>query len=116
MKKFSDLRKGDNVYVLMLGPKKWIIHTYKVLKAELGVTDIKLTLEDESWSGYYPKSLISARAGMIWSDKEEALKFAIEKTKKERDYLSRKIDEMISKYDEIEKFIENYEGCQNGRN
>jgi hypothetical protein len=111
MKRFGDLIKGDYVYILMLGPEKWIIHTYKVLKAELGVSDIKLTLEDEGWSGYYPKDLISARSSMIWSDEEKALKFALEKTKKERDYLSRKIDEMISKYDEIEKFIKKYEGC-----
>lgn len=111
MKKFGDLKKGDNVFLVMLGPEKWIIHTYKILKAELGVSDIKLTLEDEGWSGYYPQNLISARASMIWSDKEKAIKFALEKAKKERDYLNRKIDGMISKYDEIEKFIEKYEGC-----
>jgi len=111
MKKFGDLKKGDNVFLVMLGPKKWIIHTHKVLKAELGVSDIKLTLEDEGWSGYYPKNLISARASMIWSDKEKALQFALEKAKKEQDYLNRKIDQMISKYDEIEKFIDKYEGC-----
>lgn len=111
MKKFGDLKKGDNVFLVMLGPKKWIIHTHKVLKAELGVSDIKLTLEDEGWSGYYPKNLISARASMIWSDKEKAFQFALEKAKKEQDYLNRKIDGMISKYDEIEKFIKKYEGC-----
>jgi hypothetical protein len=111
MKKFGDLKKGDNVFLVMFGPEKWIIHTYKVLKAELGESDIKLTLEDENWSGHYPKNLISARASMIWSDKEKAFQFALEKAKKERDYLSRKIDEMISKYDEIEKFIDKYEGC-----
>ena len=111
MKRFGDLIKGDYVYILMLGPEKWIIHTYKVLKAELGVSDIKLTLENESWSGYYPKNLISARANIIWSDKEKAFQFSLEKAKKEQDYLTRKIDEMISVYDEIEKFIDKYEGC-----
>ena len=109
MKKFGDLKKGDNVFLVMLGPEKWIIHTYKVLKAELGESDIKLTLEDENWSGYYPKNLISARASMIWSDKEKAFQFALEKAKKERDYLNRKIDGMISMYDEIEKFINRYD-------
>ena len=109
MKKFGDLIKGDSVYILMLGPKKWIIHTYKVLEVISTLSDIKLTLEDEGWSGYYPRDLVSARADTIWSDREEALKFALEKTKKERDYLNRKIDEMISKYDEIEKFIEKYD-------
>jgi len=110
MKKFGDLKKGDNVFLVILGPRKWIIHTYKVLKAELGISDdIKLTLKDEGWSGHYPKNLISARASMIWSDKEKASQFALEKAKKERDYLSRKIDEMISEYDEIEKFIDKYE-------
>ena len=109
MKRFGDLIKGDYVYILMLGPEKWIIHTYKVLKAELGVSDIKLTLEDEGWSGYYPKNLISARASMIWSDKEKAFQFALEKAKKEQDYLNRKIDGMISVYDKIEKFIDKYE-------
>ena len=44
MKRFGDLVKGDYVYILMLGPEKWIIHTYKVLKAEWGVSDIKLIL------------------------------------------------------------------------
>lgn len=111
MKKFGDLKKGDNIFLVISGPEKWIIHTYKVLKAELGESDIKLTLEDENWSGYYPKNLISARSSMLWSDKEEAFQFALEKAKKERDYLNRKIDEMISRYDEIEKFIEKYEGC-----
>ena len=48
---------------------------------------------------------------MIWSDKEKAFQFALEKAKKEQDYLNRKIDGMISKYDEIEKFIKKYEGC-----
>ena len=109
MKKFGDLKKGDNVFLVMFGPEKWIIHTYKVLKAELGVSDIKLTLEDEGWSGYYSKNLISARASMIWSDKEKAFQFALEKAKKEQDYLNRKIDGMISVYDEIEKFIGKYE-------
>ena len=113
MKKFGDLIKGDNVFLVMLGPEKWIIRTLKVLKAdpEKGI-NIKLTLdEDEGWSCYYPKNLISARASMIWSDKEKAFQFALEKAKKEQDYLNRKIDEMISVYDEIEKFIDNYEGC-----
>lgn len=111
MKRFCDLKKGDNVFLVMLGPGKWIIHTYKVLKAELGVSDIKLTLEDEGWSGYYPRNLVSARASIIWSDKEKAFQFALENARKERDYLNRKIDEMISEYDEVEKFIEKYEGC-----
>ena len=69
----------------------------------MGANDIKLTLEDEGWSGYYPKNLIRARASMIWSDKEKAFLFALEKAKKEQDYLNRKIDGMISVYDEIEK-------------
>ena len=109
MKKFGDLIKGDNVFLVMLGPEKWIIHTHKVLKVELRENDIKLTLDDEGWSGYYPKDLISARASIIWSDEEKAFQFALEKAKKERDYLNRKIDGMISVYDEIEKFIEKYE-------
>ena len=112
MKKFGDLKKEDNVFLVMLGPRKWIIHTLKILRIEYGVNDdIKIALNNEAWSGYYPRDLVSARADTIWSDREEALKFALEKTKKERDYLSRKIDEMISKYDEIEKFIEKYAGC-----
>ena len=109
MKKFGDLVKGDSVFVVHLGPKVWIIHTYKVLEVISTLSDLKITLEDSGWSGYYPRDLVSARADTIWSDREEALKFALEKTKKERDYLSRKIDEMISKYDEIEKFIEKYD-------
>ena len=111
MKKFGDLVKGDYVYILMLGPEKWIIHAYKVFKVELGVIDIKLTLEDEGWSGYYSKDLISGRNNFVWSDREEAIKFALENARRKQDYLNRKIDEMISEYDEIEEFIENYEGC-----
>lgn len=109
MKRFGDLIKGDYVYILKLGPEKWIINTHKVLKVKLGWSDVKLTLDDEGWSGYYPKGLISARSSMIWSDKEKALSYALEKAEKERDYISRKIDWMISKYDEIEKFIEEYD-------
>lgn len=110
MKKFGDLKKGDNVFLLKLGPEKWIIHTYKVLMAEPGIgNDIKLTLDNVSWSGYYPKDTVSARNTQIWSEREEALKYALRKTKKEQDYLSRKIDEMISRYDEIEKFIKEYD-------
>jgi hypothetical protein len=45
----------------------------------------------------------------LWSDKEEALSYALERAKKERDYLLNKIDEMISRYDTIEKFIKDYE-------
>ena len=111
MKRFCDLKKGDNVFKVVLGPDKWVIHTIKVLEAESGVNDIKITLEDEGWSGYYPRNLVSARADTIWSDKEKAFQFALSKAKNEREKLSRKIDEMISVYDEIEKFIEKYEGC-----
>ena len=109
MKKFGDLIKGDYVYILMLGPEKWIIHTYKVLEVISTLSDLKITLEDSGWSGYYPRDLVSARASMIWSDKEKAFQFALEKAKKEQDYLNRKIDGMISVYDEIEKFIDKYE-------
>lgn len=70
---------------------------------------MKLILEDESKSGYYPRNLISARENTIWSDREVALKFALEKVKKDRDYLSEKIDNLISKYDKIEEFIKRYE-------
>jgi hypothetical protein len=109
MKRSGDLVKGDNVFIVHLSTKNWRIHTYKVLEIISTLNDLKIIFEDGSWSGYYPRDLVSARSDTVWSDREEALKFAIEKTKKERDYLSRKIDEMISKYDEIEKFIEKYE-------
>ena len=110
MKKlFGDLKKGDNVFLVMLGPGKWIIHTLKVLRTESGVNDIKVVLDNEAWSGYYPKEFISSRNNFLWSDREEAIKFALENARKERDYLNRKIDEMISEYDEIEKLIEKYE-------
>ena len=111
MKKFGDLKKGDNVFLVMLGPRKWIIHTLKVLRTGSGVNDIKVVLNNEAWSGYYPKEFISSRNNFLWSDREEAIKFALENARKERDYLNRKIDEMISEYDEIEKLIEKYDGC-----
>lgn len=111
MKKFGDLKKGDSVFLVMLGPEKWIIHTLKVLRTGPGLYDdnIKVDLDNEAWSGYYPKEFISSRNNFLWSDREEAIKFALENARKERDYLNRKIDKMISVYDEIEKLIEKYE-------
>lgn len=111
MKKFGDLVKGDNVFLVMLGPGKWIIHTLNVLRTRSGVNDIKVVLDNEAWSGYYPKEFISSRNNFLWSDRKEAIKFALENARKELDYLNRKIDEMISEYDKIEKLIEKYEGC-----
>ena len=111
MKKFGDLKKGDNVFLVKLGPKEWIIRPLKILEVKPGIVDIKLTLDDVEWSGYYPKGLVSSKNTYIWSDREKALEFALENTKKEQDYLSNKIDKLISRYDEIEKFIEKYEGC-----
>jgi hypothetical protein len=108
MKTFGDLKPGDNVFWIS---SDWIFHTIEILDVIYGRGDVRLTLANNAWSGYYSKEFISSRNNFLWSDREEALKFALEKTKKERDYLSRKIDEMISKYDEIEKFIEKYEGC-----
>lgn len=109
MKKFGDLKKGDDVFLVMLGPEKWIINTLKVLRTGSGIDNIKVVLDNEAWSGYYPKEFISSRNNSLWSDREEAIKFALENARKVQDYLNRKIDEMISMYDEIEKFIDKYE-------
>ena len=105
MKTFGDLKPGDNVF---WASSDWIFHTFKVIAVKYDGLDVKLTLDNAAWSGYYPKNQISS-SNSIWSDKEEALSYAIEKAKKERDYLSNKIDEMISRYDTIEKFIRDYE-------
>ena len=113
MKKFGDLTKGDNVYIVILGPGSgnWRIRTLKVLSAKSGINYIILSLADSAWSGYYPKDQISARCNILWSDREEAIKFSLEKAKKERNQIAGTIDDLISEYDDIEKFIEKYEGC-----
>ena len=108
MTNFGDLVKEDSVFLVCLGPLTWDIHALKILDAKFGLNDVKLILENEGWSGYYPKNLCSARTGFIWSDKEEALKYALGTVKKEREYLNRTIDDLISKYDKLEKFIEKY--------
>jgi hypothetical protein len=104
MKTFGDLKPGDNVFWIS---SDWIFHTIEILDVKYGRGDVRLTLANNAWSGYYPKDQVSSR--FLWSDKEEALSYALEKAKIERDYLSNNIDKMISKYDAIEKFIKNYE-------
>ncbi len=105
MKTFGDLKPGDNVFLVS---SDWVFLTFKVLDVDIKCgADIKLILDNAAWSGYYPRNLVRNR--LLWSDKEEALSYALEKAKKGRDYLSNKIDNMISVYDEIEKFIEKYE-------
>ena len=106
MKKFVDLKKGDNVFWVS---SDWVFHSFKVLDIKYGI-DVKLTLNNAALSGYYPKNQVSS-SNSLWSDKDEALSYALEKAKKERDYLSNKIDEMILRYDKIEKFIGKYERC-----
>ena len=106
MKTFGDLKPGDNVFCVS---PDWVFHTFKVLDVKYG-RYVKLTLDNAAWSGYYPKNQIS-NSNSLWSDKEEALSYTLDKAKKERNYLSNKIDILISRYDVIEKFIENYEGC-----
>jgi hypothetical protein len=105
MKTFGDLKPGDNVFWIS---SDWIFHIFKVLDVKYGVGDVKLTLDNAAWSGYYPNNQISS-SNSLWSDKEEAFSHALERAKKMRDYLSDRIDEMISRYDAIEKFIKNYE-------
>ena len=108
MKKFGDLRKGDSVFMVS---SDWVFHSFKVLDIKYGGGgDIKLTLDNAALSGYYPKNQVSS-SNSLWSDKEGALSYALGIAKKERDYLSNKIDEMILKYDKIEKFIGKYERC-----
>jgi len=111
MKKFGDLIKGDNVYKVMMGPKRWIIHTLKVLDVKSNQDTIILTLDDGVWSGVYPKGLSSNGMNHIWTDQEEAIKHILESAKKKRDNLNKEIDNLILEYDEVEKFIEKYEGC-----
>ena len=105
MKTFGDLKPGDNVFWIS---SDWIFHTIEILDVKYGKEDIRLTLSN-AWSGYYyyPKNQVSC--WFLWSDKEEALSYALEKAKNERDYLSNNIDKMISRYDAIEKFIKDYE-------
>lgn len=106
MKTFGDLKPGDNVFWVS---SDWVFHTFKVLGIKYG-RDVKLTLDNDDWSGYYPKNQVSS-GNSLWSDKEEALSYALEKAKQMRNYILNKIDKMISIYDAIEKFIDNYEGC-----
>ena len=105
MKTFGDLKPGDNVFWIS---SDWVFHIFKVLDVKYGVGDVKLTLDNAAWSGYYPNNQISS-SNSLWSDKEKALSYALEKAKNEKDYLSNKIDKMISRYDAIEKFIKDYE-------
>jgi hypothetical protein len=108
MKTFGDLKPGDNVFWVS---SDWVFHTFKVLDVNIKYgSNVKLTLDNNIWSGYYPKNQVSS-GNSLWSDKEKALSHALEKAKRVRDYYINKIDEMISKYDEIEKFIKKYEGC-----
>ena len=112
MKKFGDLKKGDSVFKLIMGPKRWIIHTLKVLdvRSNFPFQDtIILTLDDGAWSGVYPKDLISNGMNHIWSDQEEAIKHILESAKKKRDNLNKEIDNLILEYDEVEKFIQKYD-------
>ena len=104
MKTFGDLKPGDNVFLVS---SDWVFHTFKVLNVKYG-RYVELTLDNAAWSGYYPKDQVSS-GNSLWSDREEALSYALEKAKKEKDYLSNKIDMMISRYDAIENFIKDYE-------
>ena len=104
MKTFGSLKPGDNVFWVS---SDWIFHTFKILDIKYGI-DVKLTLDNAAWSGYYPKNQVSS-SNSLWSDKERALSYTLNKAKEERNYLLNKIDKMISRYDAIEKFIENYE-------
>ena len=104
MKTFGDLKPGDKVFWVS---SDWVFHTFKVLDVKYG-RYIKLTINNSAWSGYYPKDQVVS-INSLWSDREEALSYALEKAMKERDYLLNKIDGMISKYDAIEKFIKDYE-------
>jgi hypothetical protein len=105
MKTFGDLKPGDNVFWIS---SDWVFHIFKVLDVKYGVGDVKLTLDNAAWSGYYPNNQISS-SNSLWSDKEKALSYSLEKAKNEKDYLLNKIDRMISRYDAIEKFIKDYE-------
>jgi hypothetical protein len=105
MKTFGDLRPRDNVFWV---GSDWMLHSFEVLDVKYDGGNVRLTLDNADWSGYYPKDQISS-SNSLWSDKEEALNHALEIAKKERDYLSNKIDMMISRYDVLEKFIKNYE-------
>ena len=105
MKTFGDLKPGDNVFWIS---SDWVFHIFKVLDVKYGIRDVKLTLDNAAWSGYYPNNQVSS-SNSLWSDKEKALSYALEKAKNEKDYLSNKIDKMISRYDAIEKFIKDYE-------
>lgn len=104
MKTFGDLKPGDNVF--WVSPD-WVFHTFKVLDVKYG-RDVKLTLDNAVWSGYYPKNQVSS-SNSLWSDKEKALNYSLEKAKRMKDYLFNRIDEMILRYDAIEKFIKDYE-------
>lgn len=110
MKTFGDLKPGDNVFWVS---SDWVFHTFKVLDVNVKYgSNVKLTLDNNIWSGYYPKNQVSSGNSLwssLWSDKEKALSYALEKAKRERDYYINKIDEMISIYDAIEKFIKDYE-------
>lgn len=114
MKKFGDLKKGDNVFRAIMGPKRWKIYTIKVLdiKSNFPYEDtIILTLDDNTWSGVYPKGLSSNGINHIWTDQEEAINHVLEVAKRKRNELNKTIDNLILEYDEVEKFIEKYEGC-----
>lgn len=109
MKKFGDLQKGDDVFLLKIGSDSWKIIILKVLEVKVCGVDIKLTLDDYSWSGYFPKSAFCAIGDSLWSDKEEMLSYSLECAKRKRDYLVETIDKMIIQHDMIEKFIKEYE-------
>jgi len=105
MRTFGDLKPGDDVFWIS---SDLIFHTFKVLDVKCEGRDVKLTLDNAAWSGYYPKDQVSS-SNSLWSNKERALSYTLNKAKEERNYLLNKIDRMISRYDAIEKFIENYE-------
>ena len=70
------IKKGDSVF--RFGWKGWIIYTHKIIEAKSSNNDdIKLTLDNDDWSGYYLKNKISA-SNTIWADKRAIIRFVLE--------------------------------------
>lgn len=110
MKTFGQLKKGDEIFVLLPAPK-WGIGSYKIIEIKQNypyLGSVYITVDNEFYTRAYEMCFFSD-SGTVWADKEKAIRYLMWIAKDRRDHLVETIDRMISEYDNVENFIKEYD-------